>query len=227
MPGQVRWILTAAALLAPCGAPASAQDPAVSGTLVVRDRNDRQAADVGQAVIWLEAPGLPAPPPDTLVVLTEGKEFRPRITVLTAGSTVSFPNNDPFNHNVFSLSPEAPFDLGLYGRNRSKTADFPRPGLIRVYCNVHATMSAFIVSIPSAVHARPAADGAFRVEGVPAGRYRLKAWHERAAAVAELDIVVGPRGLADVRVDLDARQFAPVQHLNKFGQPYRTAGRRY
>ncbi|HET7039876.1 MAG TPA: hypothetical protein VFH97_08300 [Gemmatimonadales bacterium] len=68
---------------------------------------------------------------------------------------------------------------------------------------------------------------AARLDWVPAGRYTLKAWHERAAAVAERTLVVGGRGAGDVRLELDARQFRPVQHLNKFGQPYRTAGRRY
>jgi plastocyanin len=226
MPGPVRWILVAA-LAAPAGGAPAAQQPAVTGTLVVRDKGDRQAEDVGQAVIWLEAAGLAAPAPDTVEVLTEGKEFRPRVSVVTVGSTISFPNNDPFNHNVFSLSPESAFDLGLYGRGRAKSADFPKPGLVRVYCNVHATMSAFVVAVPTVFHARPSADGTFRLDGVPAGRYRLKAWHERAAAVAERDVMVGARGAGDLRVELDARQFAPVQHLNKFGQPYRTAGRRY
>jgi plastocyanin len=200
----------------------------VTGTLAVRDKGDRQAGDVGRAVIWLESAAVPAPPPDTVVVLTEQKEFRPHITVVTIGSTVSFPNRDPFNHNVFSLSPEKTFDLGLYGRNAPpKTADFPTAGLIRIYCNVHATMSAFVVAVPNAHHAQPAADGTFRLDGVPAGRYRLKAWHERAAAVAEQDVVVGAGGPVNLRVELDARQFTPVPHLNKFGQPYRTTGRRY
>jgi plastocyanin len=227
MPGPVRWLL-AGALAAPvAGVPAVAQQVAVSGTLLVRDKGDRQAEDVGQAVVWLEAAGLTAPAPDSAVVMTEGKEFRPRITVVAVGSTVSFPNNDPFNHNVFSLSPESSFDLGLYGRGRSRSADFPRAGLVRVYCNVHATMSAFVVAVPTPYHARPAADGTFRLEGVPAGRYTLKAWHERAAAVAERELIVSPRGVDPLRVELDARRFTPVAHLNKFGQPYRTAGRRY
>jgi plastocyanin len=216
--------MSAAAALAP--APAAAQG-AVAGTVVVRDKNDRQAEDVGQAVVWLEASGLPAPPADTVVVQTEGKEFRPRITVVTVGSTVSFPNHDPFNHNVFSLSSESPFDLGLYGRGRSKSAQFPSAGLVRVYCNVHATMSAVVLVVPTTLHARPAADGTFRLDAVPAGRYTLKAWHERGGAVAEQALVVPARGSADLRIELDARQFKPVPHLNKFGQPYRTAGRRY
>lgn len=199
----------------------------VSGSLVVWDKGDRQAEDVGEAVVWLEAAGRDSTSPDTAAVLTEQKEFRPRISVVTVGSTVRFPNNDGFNHNVFSLSPEGPFDLGLYGRNRVKSAAFPRAGLVRVYCNVHASMSAFVLVLPTPRHARPSVDGRFRFEDVPPGRYTLKAWHERADAVAERVVVVSPRGTDDLRIELDARRFTPVEHLNKFGKPYRTTGRRY
>jgi plastocyanin len=201
--------------------------PPVTGTLVVWDRGDRQAEDVAQAVVWLEGTPPDSAAPDTATVLTEQKEFRPRVTVVTVGSTVAFPNNDGFNHNVFSLSPESAFDLGLYGRGRSRSADFPRAGLVRVYCNVHATMSAFVLVLPTGRYARPAADGSFRIDGVPPGRYALKAWHERADAVAEQAVVIPAGGGADLRIELDARQFKPVEHLNKFGKPYRTAGRRY
>jgi plastocyanin len=223
-------VLAAAAVVCLTALPPSraAAQGSVTGMLLVRDRGDRQAEDVGQAVVWLDGPGVAAPRPDTAVVLTEGKQFRPRITVVSVGSVVSFPNNDPFNHNVFSLSAESSFDLGLYGRrDTARTARFPRAGLVRIYCNVHATMSAFVVVVPTPLHTRPAADGSFRLDRVPAGRYTVKAWHERAAAVVERVLVVGARGAGDVRLELDARQFRPEQHLNKFGQPYRTAGRRY
>jgi plastocyanin len=209
------------------GAPAAPRAASVSGSLVVWDRGDRQAEDVGQAVVWLEPPAREMPGPDTATVITEGKEFRPRVTVVPVGSTVSFPNNDGFNHNVFSLSPESPFDLGLYGRGQAKSAGFPRAGLVRVYCNVHANMSAFIVVVPTRLYTRPAADGSFSLEDVPPGRYLLKAWHERAGAIAERAVIVPERGTRDLRIELDARQFRPVEHLNKYGRPYRTAGRRY
>jgi plastocyanin len=213
--------------LAFAGSGRARRTASVSGSLTVWDTGDRQAEDVGQAVVWLEGGAPDSLAPDTSTVLTEQKEFRPRVTVLPVGSVVAFPNNDPFNHNVFSLSPERQFDLGLYGRGKSKSIDFPSAGLVRVYCNVHATMSAFVVVVPTAFHARPAADGSFRLDGVPAGRYTLKAWHERSETVAERPLVIGARGMDDVRIELDARQFKPEQHLNKFGKPYRTAGRRY
>jgi plastocyanin len=219
-------VLTAATALGSV-APAPHRLVPATGTLVVWDKGGRQAEDVAQAVVWLESTAPDSFVPDTVAVLTEQKEFRPRVTVVTEGSTVAFPNNDGFNHNVFSLSPESQFDLGLYGRGRSKNADFPRAGLVRVYCNVHATMSAYVLVLRTARHTRPSADGTFRFDAVPPGRYTLKAWHERAEAPAERSVVIPAGGAADLRIELDARQFKPVQHLNKFGKPYRATGRRY
>ncbi len=88
----------------------------VTGRVTVLERGNRSAKDVGEAVVWLESRPDTALEIDTVEVLTERKQFRPQVTVITAGSTISFPNKDPFNHNVFSLSEKASFDLGLYPR---------------------------------------------------------------------------------------------------------------
>jgi plastocyanin len=197
----------------------------LSGRLTVVERGNRPARDVGAAVLWLDVPGGPRPAATTVEVITEGKEFRPRVTVVPVGSTVKFPNNDPFNHNVFSLSDEATFDLGLYGRRESRSFTFSRPGVIRIYCNVHATMGAYIVVRDNPHYTRPGADGTFTLDDVPPGRYVLHAWHERAVPAAR-SIEVGPRGAA-VDLQLDARGYKFVQHLNKFGQPYSRGGARY
>jgi plastocyanin len=198
----------------------------VSGRVSIVERGNKQGADVGQAVLWLEAPGARAPVPKALSIFTEGKEFRPRVSVVQVGATVTFPNNDPFNHNVFSLSEEGQFDLGLYGRGQSKTMKFTRPGVIRIYCNVHATMAAFIVVRDNALHTQPLGDGTFSMAGVPPGRYTLHAWHERAPEVTR-QIEVGPQGATGIDLQLDGRGYKFVQHLNKFGQPYSKGGARY
>ena len=85
------------------------------------DRGDRPADDVGQAVAWLSAAAPVSTAPAQAQIGTEKKEFSPHVLVIPAGSTVSFPNHDPFNHNVFSLSEEAPFDLGLYSRGEARS----------------------------------------------------------------------------------------------------------
>ncbi len=148
------------------------------------------------------------------------------MVVTPVGSTVVFPNHDPFNHNVFSLSEENPFDLGLYGRGETREVRFARPGIVRVYCNVHAQMSAIVVVRDNPWFVQPSGDGAFALPSVPPGRYRLHVWHERAPEVTR-DVEVPADGVAGLTVELDARGYQFKPHLNKFGQPYPQQGRRY
>jgi plastocyanin len=196
----------------------------VRGRLTVTDRGNHQANDVGQAVVWLDGAGPVQPV--TAEITTADKEFSPHVLVVPVGSTVAFPNHDPFNHNVFSLSAEQPFDLGLYGRGDTRSVKFEHAGIIRVYCNVHAQMSALIVVRDGPHFTQPGGDGSFMLPQVPAGRYLLHAWHERTAEVAE-PLVVPAGGLADVALQLDARGYRFKPHLNKYGQPYPQEGRRY
>jgi plastocyanin len=199
----------------------------VSGRLTVQDRGNRSATDVGQSVIWLEttAPATRMTPTRS-ETFTEGKQFLPRVSVIPIGSTIAFPNHDPFSHNVFSLSPEARFDLGLYGRNESKSTQFLRAGIVRVYCNVHPQMSAIVVVRDNPFYTQPGADGTFTLNDVPPGNYVLHAWHERGGETTRT-ITVPATGLRSAAVQLDARGYRFVQHLNKFGQPYTQQGRRY
>ncbi|OGU13826.1 MAG: hypothetical protein A3K13_03365 [Gemmatimonadetes bacterium RIFCSPLOWO2_12_FULL_68_9] len=210
------------------GRPAVAQrGPTVSGKMVVLDKGNKPATDVGQAVVWLESTQPASVTPVTAQIVTSDKEFKPRVVVVTVGSTLNFPNSDPFDHNVFSLSQEGPFDLGLYGRGLAKSTQFTRPGIIRVYCNVHAQMSAFVVVRDSPYYAQPGGDGTFSIGPVPPGQYTLRAWHERAVELPPQVVQVAASGLSGLALQLDARGYKFVQHLNKFGQPYPTRGRRY
>ncbi len=203
----------------------------VSGRVTVLDEGNKLARDVSDAVVWLESINRLRPdsiPIDTVEILMSKKEFRPHVVVVTKGSTVRFPNQDPFNHNVFSRSENAPFDLGRYARGRVGSTDFPQSGIVRVFCNVHARMSAIVVVLDEPLFAQPVADGAFAM-AVPPGTYILHAWHERAKTFRPRRIVVDASGVGDVRVELDARDYQFVQHVNKYGQPYSRArrGRRY
>jgi len=103
--------------------------------------------------------------------------FVPRVIVVAANSNVEFPNQDPIYHNVFSLSPTRRFDLGKYPRGNSRTVNFPKPGLVNVYCDIHSNMEAFILVLPHHGFTRPRASGEFRLPDLPAGTYVLHAWH--------------------------------------------------
>ena len=199
----------------------------VRGRLTVLEAANRSASDVGQAVVWL-ATTRPVPvTPDTISVITTDKEFRPRTVVVPVGSYVRFPNSDPFNHNVFSRSDAAIFDLGLYGRGDVRGKALTRAGLVNVYCNVHARMSAFVVVRDNPYFTQPSADGSFTIAGVPPGRYTLYAWHERAKEPVTEEIVVPRGGLSGLGVRLDARGYEWEPHLDKFGKPYEQRRRRY
>ena len=198
----------------------------VRGRLTVLDRGDTLAEDVGQGVVWLETVASVATRPVEVEISTASKAFTPHVLVIPVGSTVAFPNHDPFNHNVFSLSKENPFDLGLYGRGARPKTQFSRPGIVSVYCNIHAQMSAIVIVRDNPYFAQPGSDGWFTIAGVPPGKYVFHAWHERAREMTR-DITVGPAGLQDLAFQLDARGYQFKPHLNKHGQPYALQGRRY
>ncbi len=201
--------------------------PSVSGRVSLLERSSRSRDnDIGTAVVWLEGDGLSASSPVQAEIATEKKQFLPHVIVVPQGSTVGFPNHDPFNHNVFSPSEPEPFDLGLYPRGETRTVRLARAGVVRVFCNVHAKMSAFVVVRDNRFLAQPGADGSFTIPDVPPGRYTLVAWHERAAPWSRA-VEVGPDGLADVVVDLDASGYKYVQHADKTGQSYALRERRY
>ena len=199
---------------------------AVAGRMTIIDKGDRPAEDVGQAVIWLTGAEAPRPAPVEAEITTSKKELSPHVLVVPVGSTVSFPNHDPFNHNVFSLSEENPFDLGLYGRGETRSVRFTRPGIVQIYCNVHAQMSAIVVVRDNPWFTQPQSDGTFSLGSVPAGSYTLHAWHERVPEVTR-QVQVPAGGLNDLALALDARGYQFKPHLNKFGQPYPQQGRRY
>jgi hypothetical protein len=142
----------------------------------------------------------------------------PRVRVVTAGSRVDFPNQDPFRHNVFSNTAGGTFDLGLYPRGTARGTVFRRAGVYPIFCNIHSCMSAFVVAVSTPYHTQAQADGSWTIESVPPGRYILHAWHERTAERTREIVVEGTLGGLDEQ--LDARGWRAVPHKNKFGQEY-------
>jgi plastocyanin len=150
---------------------------------------------------------LPPKPPVTEILNQEGARFQPDLIAIPVGSTVEFPNLDPIFHNVFSLSKAQPFDLGYYPKGQSRSVKFNRAGVVQVYCHIHANMYAAIVVTASPWFQKPSSDGSFSFSNVPAGRYRLTAWH-KIAGLYKVDVQVPETGSADVtiRVPVDTEQ---------------------
>jgi plastocyanin len=109
----------------------------------------------------------------------EHEAFVPRVVAVTRGSTIDFPNGDPFFHNVFSLSSASTFDLGRYPMGREKSTTLPNAGLVKVYCHIHSQMSASILVLDHPYFTMPELDGSFTIPNVPAGTYTIVGWHER------------------------------------------------
>jgi plastocyanin len=133
------------------------------------------------------------------------QQFRPKLLVVPVGSTVSFPNSDPIFHNVFSLSRAKTFDLGYYPMGQTRVVRFDEPGVVQVYCHLHPNMYAAIVVTPSRWYTRPAADGSFTLNGVPAGTYHLVAWHMRAGFF-EREVLVGEANPTDIVCQMPAHE---------------------
>jgi plastocyanin len=129
--------------------------------------------------------------------------FSPHVLAIVAGTTVDFPNNDKTYHNVFSLSSTKSFDLGRYAVGHSKAVKFDRPGIVRVFCDIHSHMSAFILVFNHRYFAVTTADGRYQISRVPPGRYTLVAWSDGSARESR-SVLVGEDGAA-VEADFTLR----------------------
>lgn len=179
------------------------------------------------AVVWLESADGSTPPPflphARYTLLQKNRMFMPHLLVVPVGATVSFPNADPFFHNVFSLFDGKRFDLGLYEAGSSKDVRFSREGVSYIFCNIHPEMSAVVVSLSTPLYSINDGDS-FDVHDVPPGDYTLHVWVEGVPGRA-LEPLGHPVHVANSTVDL-GEMHLPVtpersmSHTNKFGMPY-------
>lgn len=220
-------IVAGAGMLAATPGNAVAQG-VVSGRVAITERPGERTEDVGNVAVWLEPKvGVaPRPQPARASIAMQGRRFLPPVRVVGVGSTVEFPNQDPFSHNVFSRRQPGAFDMGNYPRGRTKSQRLDDPGVYPIYCNIHPRMTAWVLVLGTPWATQAEGDGRFTIAGVPAGTYLLHAWHNRAPEVVR-EVVVPATGTAGVQLELDARGWRYVQHKNKLGQDYVSAGDRY
>ena len=177
------------------------------------------------AVVWLVPVSDPADStPMHSVLRQKNKAFEPHLLVVTKGSTVDFPNLDPWFHNVFSLFNGKKFDLGLYEAGTTRTVHFDREGVSYIFCNIHPEMSAVVVVVASPYFGIAGKNGDFSISGVPAGRYSVHVWSENAlpetlsAMTHEVDISGSTHSVGTLRIR--ETETAKAQHKNKYGQDY-------
>ncbi len=160
--------------------------------------------DVRRGVVYLDTAPRSAfddREPGRAVMDQRNETFVPRLLAVPTGTVVDFPNSDLTYHNVFSLSRARRFDLGRYAAGKSKAVRFDRPGIVRVFCDIHSHMSAFVVVFNHPFFRVTDTDGRYRIDQVPPGTYTIVGWYEGEARVqrtitvtpgtiAELDLVV-------------------------------------
>lgn len=226
---MVRAAVFGTALILCSGAvPSGGTGATVSGQVSILERPGETTEDLGDVVVFLEGATTTTArlAPTNTAMNLHGRQFDPRVRVVTPGSRVSFTNIDPFSHNVFSKM-NGGFDTGVYGRNKTKDNVFTEPGVYPLYCNVHPRMTAFVIALNTPYYTQAGNDGRFAIPDVPPGQYTLHVWHDRAAEVDQ-PVTVGAGGIASLRIQMDARGYHYVQHKNKYGQDYTTAsGDRY
>jgi plastocyanin len=189
--------------------------------------NVRKHTDYSGVVVWLEplsgAPLVPASARHEQMI-QKNKTFVPHVLAISMGTIVDFPNYDPIFHNAFSNYNGQIFDVGLYAPGSTKALAFRREGVVRVFCNIHPTMSAVIVVLRSPYFTVSDKKGTFQIGDVPPGSYRLHVFHERSTeqTLAELtrviEVTAAPLQIAPIQVSESG--YLEVPHKNKFGKDY-------
>ncbi|MBL9016837.1 MAG: hypothetical protein JNL83_21800 [Myxococcales bacterium] len=210
-------------LLAALGSVAHAAPGRVTGTVKVTEADGKPASNADVIVYVVGFADPPGARPATPVKIEQkGRAFVPDLVAITVGDKVSFPNVDPFLHNVFSQSGARRFDLGSFKKGDTKEKEFPQPGVVDVYCNIHPEMAATILVLPNRRHTRTGADGRFVLDGIPEGTWTVFAYTRRAAKPVSAKVSV--KAGADATIELALARGAELPHLNKYGEKYRPEG---
>lgn len=175
---------------------------------VILDLKGVRLADVGPIVVFLDAVEGKLEyelPKEVPAIHQTDATFVPSLLVIVAGQTVELPNDDTIFHNVFSYSKPNEFDVGIYPKDSSRAVVFRHPGVVRIYCSIHASMNGVIFVAPSPYVDRVGKTGVFGIADVPEGKYRLRTWNSRlpeysceveikAGEVVRVDVVIKATG---------------------------------
>ena len=205
----------------------------VSGRIELRDSQVtavRKHMDFSGVVVWLEpvtGSSVPAPPGAVARMVQKDKTFTPHVLPIRVGTSVDFPNFDPIFHNAFSNYNGQLFDVGLYPPGTSRPVRFARPGVVRVFCNIHANMSAVIVVLNTPYFEATQKNGSFQVDNIPPGDYSLHVFHERAtqATLNSLTrrVTVTEGNVMLPVIGISESGYIVIPHHNKFGHDYNDA----
>jgi plastocyanin len=193
----------------------------IEGTVIVKTKGlfGKQGAkgDASNVVIFLEELQMPNANGKEKI-MQKGKQFSPRVLPIVMGGVVEFPNEDPFNHNVFSPTPEYKFDLDYYGTGKSKNVRFQKTGAVRIYCNIHSNMVADVLVVPNPYFAKTGKDGKFKISNIPPGKYTFVAWQPSGASEKRGIAIVDGKTI-NINFEVEESVFS-IKHKNKYGRAY-------
>jgi plastocyanin len=171
-----------------------------------RDYPDRPSVSVKPAseessvVVWVVNPPNKGKAP-TAVMRQRDKMFVPYVLPVVAGTKVEFPNDDSIYHGVYSESGARPFELPQYANGESRSVTFDKPGVVELFCHIHAHMNAFIVVLESGYFDMPNENHRFSIAGLPPGSYKVKAWHPRLGSkVQAVEVKAGSKATVDFKL---------------------------
>ncbi len=149
-----------------------------------------------------------AKPGSKAVMVQASKQFMPFVLPVQMGTTVEFPNRDPFRHQVYSFSPAKTFELKLYGSAESGTVTFDKEGVVPLGCNIHDNMLAYIYVVGTPYFAVTADAGENKIADLPAGRYTVNVWHpNQKAGQGQAGVVqIAASGEATVTVQMELKR---------------------
>lgn len=163
-------------------------------------------SELRNVVVFLQGAPARSLSPIRTEIRQRGETFLPRVVAVPVGSEVQFPNDDPIFHNVFSLSRLRNFNLGRFPKGESKGVKFDRPGIVRVFCDIHSHMSATVIVFDHPWFAIPDEDGRFQLPDVPPGDRQVTAWHERLGdTTLRLRVDAGQVATADFTLPVPAK----------------------
>jgi hemoglobin len=175
----------------------------LGGTLHGMIKIDGKApSGLGVVMLWPEK-GAKKRQAKQRIVEQRGKAFAPHVMAVPVGSTVSFPNFDPIFHNVFSLSKAKAFDLGMYKNGETREVKVEKPGIVRLGCNLHANMSAYLIVVDAPHYVIVESDGSYSFKSLAPGKYRVQAWNEQSGEPMTASLTIKP-GANENNLDLKA-----------------------
>lgn len=209
---------------------ALATAPATAAELVARVV-DAAGAPLAEAVVAVisPTPGVSLARPVEVVVDQVNRRFVPRVTAITRGSRVSFPNSDDVRHHVYSFSEPKRFQIKLYHGMPRDPVEFDHPGLVVLGCNIHDRMVGYVYVLDTPWFAMTDETGVVHLGGLPDGPSELLVWHpvqapgegtRRAITVGtdtRIEVTVDTPAVAGPEVTLDAveRRFKALRDARR------------